>query len=1186
MEKYNPKEIEPKWQQFWEKNNIFSAQGGSASGREEAKKKFYSLIEFPYPSGAGLHVGHARPFTAMDIVSRYKRMQGYNVLYPIGFDAFGLPTENYAIKTGRPPADVTAENIANFTRQLKALGYSFDWSRQVDTTDPKYYKWTQWLFLQFYKHGLAYKKNQPINWCPKDKIGLANEEVVNGCCERCGTPVEKRNKEQWMLAITKYADKLLEGLKEVDYIPQARVQQENWIGRSEGAEVNFVISNPSVASGEKSSSLKGQLDSLPTGQASSSASGLARNDKWTVTVFTTRPDTIFGVTFIAVSAELAKERKWDTSPALTKYIEATIAEQKTTDREEKEKTGVDSGMKAINPVNGEEIPVWITNYVMGGVGTGAVMGVPAHDERDFEFAKKYNLLIKPVVAAHFIEPENPPQVDKKTVRRKTVHVILTKADGSVLMLNWKANPRKDGLYPHTFLIGGVEGDEDVVEAARREVLEETGYTSVRYVRTVNTTLHTEYYAGHKNENRYAEISILHFELENEDHEAVDASENAKHEMVWVEAAKVPHYVNVVDGNFVWNAFVKETAYTDVGLAVNSDFLNGLTTVEAKEKMITWLEEKGVGKRKVNYKLRDWVFSRQRYWGEPIPLVHCENCAKHKGQVVIVHGFGGTGDENWFSWLRKELEAQGYEVFAPNLPNTTEPDITEWVEALKKLALDPRQELTIVAHSLGGPTAIQFIREAHLTVAKLVLVAPVFKTGPFDHLKEEDFSDQEIARLRFFADTSLTDLSTIKKQIGETVLILSKDDPYIPLRTEKDYVDLQPRTIIFEDKEHFSKNHGQLTEFPEILSEFANENSGWVPLPESELPLTLPKVEKYEPTDNGESPLAPMTDWVNTTCPRCGGPAKRETDTMPNWAGSSWYFLRYCDPHNDTEFASMEKLQYWMAIDWYNGGMEHTVLHLLYSRFWNQFLFDIGLVPTFEPYKKRTSHGLILGPDGEKMSKSRGNVVNPDEMIEKFGTDAFRTYIAFMGPFDQPVKWDTNGLVGVQRFLEKVWALKDKVIEAPAENNGLTTLVHQTIKKVSDDIEKMSFNTAVAALMEFTNALTKEEKISKAGYSVLVKLVSPFAPHMCEELWSLLGNAQSIAMSEWPKFDAELAKESTLTIVFQVNGKVRDEIIIDAHATEDDVKKLALASEKVQKWLEGKEPKKVIYVKGKLVSIVV
>lgn len=1029
MKKYNPQIIEKKWQKYWDEHQTFRVT------EDPSRPKFYSLIEFPYPSGAGLHVGHSRPFTAMDVISRKKRMEGYNVLYPIGFDAFGLPTENYAIKTGRPPAEVTAENIANFTRQLKASGFSFDWSRVIDTTDPKYYKWTQWIFLQFFKHGLAYKKNQPINWCPKDKIGLANEEVVGGCCERCGTSVERRDKEQWMLAITKYADKLLEGLKEVDYIPEAKRQQENWIGRSEGALVKFQIQ-----------STKFQINSKLQNQNEQAVSPSYQEGVGGVEVFTTRPDTIFGVTFLAVSAEHAQvwiDAGWEASEEIKKYIAQVLSERKVANtREEQEKTGIDTGIAAINPVNGEEVPIWITNYVMADVGTGALMGVPAHDERDCEFAMKYNLPIKPVVAKHFTETSNPPRTDKPTVRRKTVHAIVRrKRDGAILMLKWKANQRPDGKFPCTFVIGGINEGEDKIEAAQRELQEETGLTNVEFIRELPLSVHTEYFAGHKDENRYSEISVVCGEFEGDVEFSVPHEELEKHEPIWVPEKDVEKTINVVDGPYIWRQFKKFIPMTESGIAVNSDFLNGLKTEEAKEKMIMYLEEKDLGKRHVQYKLRDWVFSRQRYWGEPIPLVYCESC-----------------------------------------------------------------------------------------------------------------------KLRVASGAS-------------------------------------------------------------EVSEGEKINPGWIPLPESELPLTLPQVDKYEPTDTGESPLSKIEDWVKIACPRCGGEARRETDTMPNWAGSSWYFLRYTDPRNDKEFAAQEKLDYWMrssvtnqpinqstnkpingGVDWYNGGMEHTVLHLLYSRFWNQFLYDIGIVPTREPYKKRTSHGLILAKGGEKMSKSKGNVVNPDEVIEEWGADTLRTYIMFMGPFDQAVEWDTNGLVGVRRFLERVWNLQEKVSSNASKSQGSMTndqiegVVHRTIKKVSEDIDAMRFNTAIASLMELTNELGKEECIVDEHFKILVQLLAPLAPHLCSELWETIQTTAStvetrfiassaLEFSSWPVFNPDLIKTSTIDLVVQVNGKVRDTLSVPAEISEEEAKKVALASERVQKWLEGKEPKKVIYVKGKLISIV-
>ena len=1107
MNKYDPKKIEAKWQKFWEENKTFGVF------EDTTQEKFYGLIEFPYPSGAGLHVGHPRSYTAMDVITRQKRMEGKNVLFPIGFDSFGLPTENFAIKTGRPPQEITDENIATFTRQLKSLGYGFDWDRAVTTSEPEYYKWTQWIFLQLFKHGLAYKANQPINWCPKDKIGLANEEVVDGCCERCGNPVEKRNKEQWMLAITKYADKLLEGLNEVDYIARAKVQQENWIGKSEGAEINFTLNVPGQEPG-----------------------------KHNVTVFTTRPDTLFGATFLAISAELAKkwlDIGWQASDEVKKYIAETLQSRTTAvAREEIEKTGVTTNVVAINPASGEEIPVWVVNYVMGDYGTGAIMAVPAHDERDFEFAKKYDLPIKIVVRAEnarYLVIEKSLLEDCVSRLSEFGTVAIEKTDD-----DW-------GKFFQVIVLPDKE--EDFISFLAENLLETSVDGGSWYADSMGST----------------NVIVL----KNKVFRINDFKEIQSFK-------KYGHSVGIPDEQLE----IGYEAFTNDGLSVNSNFLNELSTLEAKEKIIQYLEEKGIGKRQINYKLRDWVFSRQRYWGEPIPLVFCENC------------------------------------------------------------------------------------------------------------------------------------------------------------------------------------------------------KGWIPLPEDQLPLTLPNVEKYLPTDTGESPLAPMADWVNTKCPQCGGPARRETDTMPNWAGSSWYWLRYADPHNaqnfftETDFrfkpeiqvtekdtmyleafkkiyteldaqgvpifaanrlllnglngrlwlplktvsvmywerdtkkvfaylndegytlitenkgghtfergdvrvemipvfeenskmvsystAGVEqpmtiadlvrtesahlqgfwyrtvspeynlrhliylrdhesdgrvnerdeekiaflesyiknlnpKIQYFMPVDWYNGGMEHTVLHLLYSRFWNQFLYDIGVVPTREPYKKRTSHGMILANDGQKMSKSLGNVINPDEMVEQYGADALRAYIMFMGPFDQAVEWDTNGLVGVRRFLDRVWNLQEKITENRKQisdnrkqitNNKIQTILHQTIKKISDDIESMRFNTAIAKLMELSNEMTKEEKIDVLDYQTFITLLSPFAPHIAEELWSLTGGEGSVAYAPWPQYDPELAKELHITVVVQVNGKVRDEFTVSAEISEEEIKQIVLSSEKVQKWLEGREPKKVIYVKGKLVSVVI
>ncbi len=801
-ERYDHDQVELKWQKIWEDAHCFEAKD------DYSMPKFYPLIEFPYPSGHGLHVGHPRSNTALDIIARKRRMEGYNVLYPIGWDAFGLPTENYAIKTGIHPAKVTHDNIEHFRAQLKRLGFSFDWSREINTTDPSYYKWTQWIFLKFFEKGLAYKAEIPINFCTSCKVGLANEEVVDGVCERCGGVVVQKVRSQWMLKITEYAQRLIDDLDDLDYIERVKIQQKNWIGRSEGAEVIFPI------------------EGYPEG----------------LKVYTTRCDTLFGATYMVVSPEhpIIDAMK-DTIENMDEVREYQKAAARKSDLERaelnKEKTGVMlKGLKATNPVTGKLIPVWISDYVLMGYGTGAIMAVPAHDERDWEFAKKFNMPIIEVVA------------------------------------------------------------------------------------------------GGRN--------------------------------------------------------VQEECYSDVesGIMVNSGFLNGLTVKEAIPTMIKWLEEKGIGEKKVNYKLRDWVFTRQRYWGEPIPLVHCDKC-------------------------------------------------------------------------------------------------------------------------------------------------------------------------------------------------------GWVPLPYSELPLKLPEIEDFEPTDDGSSALARATDWIKTTCPKCGGPANRETDTMPNWAGSSWYFIRYCDPHNDKELASREALEYWMPVDWYNGGMEHTTLHLLYSRFWYKFLYDIGVVPTKEPYKKRTSHGMILGENGEKMSKSRGNVVNPDDIVEEMGADAFRLYEMFMGAFDQPIPWSTQGARGCRRFLDRIWRMQDMVNGFDGIRPEMKALVHGTIKKVSEDYEAMKYNTAIAAMMTMVNELYNSGSVSKEEFHILLTLLNPVAPHMTEELNQRLGYEQPLYCTPWPKWDESALVKNTIEYGVQVNGKIRARIELPIDMPKEEVEAAAKAHKDVVPFLEGKTVRKVIVVKN-IVNIVV
>lgn len=958
MESYDHSKIEKKWQKYWEKKKLDEAKTGKAAA---GMKKFFALIEFPFPSGDGLHTGHIRSNTAMDIVSRKRRREGYNVLYPIGWDAFGLPTENYAIKTGLQPAVVTKRNTDNFRRQLKALGFSFDWSREVNTSDPKYYKWTQWIFLQLLKKDLAYKRKMLINWCPKDLIGLANEEVIDGKCERCGTAVEKREKEQWVLAITKYADRLDKDLDDVNFLEKIKVQQRNWIGKSEGAEIDFPIENNGKSTGEK------------------------------IKVFTTRPDTLFGVTYVVLAPEHALagsilglvKNKADVEKYIAEAKKKTEMQRTETDTE---KIGVRlDGISAINPANGESVPVWIADYVLAEYGTGAVMAVPAHDARDAAFAMKYKLPIREVVIPLRIDKKNPPIAGKRRVERKSVHALVRDpSNGKILCIKWKK-------FPWTgFVIGGVDGNESDVDAAKREVREETGYKNLKFVRALGGTVQGEYYAAHKDENRVAFSHAVLFDLASHDRDEVGAEEQEKHEAVWLDPKTLNHDNFTCAELDLWLERISSmhNFYEGDGVLVNSGKFNGSDS-EAVKKTLT---EAVGGKWVVKFKLRDWIFSRQRYWGEPIPVVHCDTC-------------------------------------------------------------------------------------------------------------------------------------------------------------------------------------------------------GIVPVPEKDLPVKLPKVKNYKPTETGESPLAAITKWVNVKCPKCRAKARRETDTMPNWAGSSWYYLRYADAKNSKSLASPEALKYWTPVDWYNGGMEHTTLHLLYSRFWHKFLYDIGVAPTSEPYMKRTSHGMILAPGGEKMSKSKGNVISPDGIIASVGADSLRMYEMFMGPFDQAIAWDTNNIAGVRRFIERVWRIQEKVTTAEiiAAGNGdkIETLIHKAIKKVTEDIEMMRFNTAISTMMIAVNELEKETSVSKAHYEALLKLLAPFAPHVTEEIWQTkLKHGDSIHISSWPVFDPTKIADSKLEIIVQVNGKVRATFEVDATADNATLESQALAIPEVKKWIGDKSVKRVIIVKGRLVNVVI
>lgn len=949
MKSYDHTKIEKKWQNAWDKKRIYQV-------KDFKGKKFYSLIEFPYPSGEGLHVGHPRPYIGMDVVSRKRRMEGYNVLFPIGWDAFGLPTENYAIKTGIHPKVVTKKNTDNFRRQIKMLGISFDWSREINTTDPTYYKWTQWIFLQFFKHGLAYKAESEINWCPSCKIGLANEEAVNGKCERCGHDTEKRKKKQWMLRITKYADRLDKDLDSVDYPERVKLSQKNWIGRSEGSEIEFGT----------------------------------KNLEERIKVFTTRADTIFGATYIVLAPEHEIVQKLKTRiknwKEVEKYIEKTKREselQRLIDS--KEKTGIElQGIKAINPANSKEISVWIADYVLPHYGTGAVMAVPAHDERDYQFAKKYNLPIKRVVEPKFFysEGDNGVKKDLPFVDRNLVCVILRNPkDNKYLCLSWKDH------HMHGLITGGIENQENLVDSAKREIYEESGYKNVKFVRNPDFALHTFFYHRVKKVNRHARFQYLFFDLIDESKDPIAENESSVHEIVWKNKDELKTFFTVAEGEFINNLIDNpDYIFVDDGILHDSEKFNGIDSEKARREITKFVGGKIVTK----FKLRDWVFSRQRYWGEPIPIIECEKC-------------------------------------------------------------------------------------------------------------------------------------------------------------------------------------------------------GLVPVPEKKLPLKLPEVKNYKLTETGESPLANISSWVNTKCPKCAGKARRETDTMPNWAGSSWYYLRYTDTKNKNKFADYKKIKYWTPVDWYNGGMEHTTLHLLYSRFWHKFLYDLKLVPNKEPYLKRTSHGMILGEGGVKMSKSLGNVVNPDEMVKIYGADTLRIYEMFLGPFEEAAVWNTESIIGSRRFIEKVWRIGQRVSENRKnfpESLSLIKLLHKTIKKVSEDIETMHFNTAISSMMILAGEMEKVEFIKKSDFKKFLQILSPFAPHISEDLWQKLGEKKSITCSIWPKWDEKFIKDDEIKIVVQVNGKVRAEIAIKTDEKEENVKKMALAEEKVQKFIENMEIKKIIYVKNRLINVVI
>ncbi len=933
--------IEKKWQDYWDNHHTFEAK------IDKSKEKYYYLVEFPYPSGAGLHVGHVRSYTALDVLARKKRMMGYNVLFPMGWDAFGAPAEQYAIKNHIHPSIAVKENIKTFKGQIKKLGISFDWSREFSTTDPEYYKWTQWQFLQFFKNGMAYKAKKNINWCPKCKTGLSNEDSSGGVCERCGTQVVQKEKEQWMLRMSDYAEDLIDGLKDTDFQERTKTAQINWIGKSTGAEVDFKLAQV--------------------------------NEK--LTVYTTRPDTLFGVTFMVVAPE---HPYIDLYSGLIKNMNEVIDYREQTNKKTefertqlvKDKTGIKlDGLSAINPVNGKEIPIYISDYVMMNYGTGAIMAVPAHDGRDYDFAKKFGIDIIQV-----LEEETGISHSDEAKKKSIVAIVYDEKQDKYLTINWGKNGGR------LFVGGTMKENESALDCAIREIQEETGYTDISLVRD-SFKINHHYYAYNKDKYFNIEATPLLFKLNSDKKVNQNLDDDENFQVEWVSKDVISKEIIDELHKKSFEYTVNETAMVGDGIHINSDGLDGLHKEEAISKMISYLEEKGIGRKKTNYKLQDWIFTRQRFWGEPIPLIYCDDC-------------------------------------------------------------------------------------------------------------------------------------------------------------------------------------------------------GWVPVPDEDLPVLLPNVAEYEPTDDGESPLARIDEFVNTTCPHCGKPAKRETDTMPNWAGSSWYWLRYMDPHNDKEFASREALEYWGKVDWYNGGMEHATRHLLYARFWNQFLYNIGLVPNKEPFKVRASHGMILGEGGVKMSKSLGNVINPDDIVKVYGADSLRTYEMFIGDYEKEATWSEQGLNGCKKYLDRVARIGEKVNDSLEFSKEIEKDIHKTIKKVTEDIDGLKFNTAVSSLMILLNKMEKMDSISKSDYRTYLMLLNPFAPHITEELNEMYKLGNPICESSWPSYDENKMIDEEKEIAVQVNGKVRATILVHINDTDDIIQEKALNEDNVKKHIDGKEIVKVIVIKGRIVNIVV
>jgi len=1119
---------EKKWQDYWEDKKLHVADEDNSP-----KPKFYALIEFPYPSSEGLHVGHPRSNTAMDIIARKRRMEGFNVLYPIGWDAFGLPTENYAIKTGVHPRIVTEKNISNFKRQLKAIGFSFDWSREINTTDPKYYKWTQWIFLQLFKHGLAYKTEMAINFCTSCKVGLANEEVVNGKCERCGSEVIKKTKKQWMLKITKYADRLEKDLDEVNYLEKIKTQQKNWIGRSEGAEVYFKVKN---------SELK-------------------------IEVYTTRPDTLFGATYMVLAPEHKliedlKDKIENWKEVNTYIVQAKNKSDMERTELAKEKTGVElKGIKSINPVNGKEIPIWISDYVLASYGTGAIMAVPAHDERDWEFAKKFGLEIIDVIM-----PVEGEKHENEETRKSISAVVQRKRDGKFLFVNWK----KFGWTAP--VIGGIDDGETPEQAAEREVLEETGYR-VKVKEKIGGEIEMHFFADNKNVWRERFDQPVLLELIDENPEQINQEESDKLETVWL-SEKEAIEKNTYDYNIIGlKRYLKGNyAFTDIesGKMINSDFS---ISDDQYNKTLGLLNE--LNKIKVEADKK-----KVKFW-----LLGSLGCAFYIG--LIYREFHDLDliikTEEDKEKLIGILHLLGYKKIGERILDTDL--VIETFENSKGIKID----LGINKYRFGLTDLDFSEKELALNGVNILVISKKYILN-FKKNRDGVNDAMDIKYLNNEIDLKFLNGLKPSEAIGKMTAWLEENGH------GKKAVNYKLRDWVFSRQRYWG----------EPIPIIECEKCGFVPLEEKDLPLELPEIKEFQASEDGQSPLAKLDSWVNVKCPKCGGSAKRETDTMPQWAGSSWYFLRYIDPNNNKKLADRKKLDYWTPVDWYNGGMEHTTLHLLYSRFWHKFLFDIGIAPTSEPYAKRTSQGMILGESGEKMSKSKGNVVNPDEVVKEYGADTLRIYEMFMGPFDQTIPWDTKGVVGVKRFLEKVWNIFE-FANNKDDDASLIILLNKTIKKVGEDIEAMRFNTAISAMMILINKMASlavipaEAGISshkheipdrvwddkkKNSFENLLKILSPFAPHMAEELWNKLGNKKSIFKEAWPVYDESKIQDERVEVVVQINGKVRAKLSLPTGISEAEAVQLAKENTNIAKYLENIEIKKTIFVPNRLISFVI